>query len=141
MYKMTTQKQNITLLHELCPKQKLCNSQSTFVSVSTIKRPKGTSAERARGISMVNILNKCILSILVYNLFLDRQRNILYTPQYFNRYIGCLHKIEKKEEKRDGPKNRLDTMAFSCLHLLNLCLFVYSGIHFLLVHIFRQNYG
>ena len=31
---------------------------------------------------VVKILNKCILSILVYILFLDRQRNILYTPQY-----------------------------------------------------------
>ena len=32
----------------------------------------------------MKILNKCILSILVYNLFLDRQRNIVYTPQYFH---------------------------------------------------------
>ena len=40
-------------------------------------------AARAHGVLMVNILNKCILSILVYNLFLDRNRNILYTSQYF----------------------------------------------------------
>ena len=62
----------------------LCNIRSTFVSVFTIKRPMGARASRARGVLMVKILNKCILSILVYNLFLDRQRNILYTPQYFN---------------------------------------------------------
>ena len=31
---------------------------------------------------MMEILNKCILSILVYNLFLDRQRNMLCTPHY-----------------------------------------------------------
>jgi len=36
---------------------------------------------------MVKILNKCILSILVYNLFLDRKRNIFYTPQYVHTYI------------------------------------------------------
>jgi len=46
-----------------------------------IKRPKGASAVIARGVLMVRILNKCILIILVYNLFLDRQRNSLYTPQ------------------------------------------------------------
>ena len=55
--------------------------KSTFVSVFTIKRHKGASVARARGVLLVKIPNKCILSILVYNLFLDRQRNILYTPQ------------------------------------------------------------
>jgi len=34
-----------------------------------IKRSKGSF-----GASMVKILNKCSLSILVYNLYLDRQR-------------------------------------------------------------------
>jgi len=48
----------------------------------TIKRPKGANAAIAHGVFIVKILNKCILSILVYILFLDRQRNILYTPQY-----------------------------------------------------------
>ena len=43
-----------------------------------------SSRLRARCFSMVKIRNKCILSILVYNLFWDRQRNILYTPQYFH---------------------------------------------------------
>jgi len=55
--------------------------KSTFVSVFTIKRPTGVSAARARGVLMVNILNKCILSILVYNLFLVRQHDILYKSQ------------------------------------------------------------
>ena len=52
---------------------------STFVNVFKID----ASAVRACGVLMVKILNKCILSILVYNLFLDRQRNIFYTTQYF----------------------------------------------------------
>jgi len=47
---------------------------------------------------MVKILNKCILSILVYNLFLDRQRNIIHTFVHRNisihQYLGCLHEIE-----------------------------------------------
>ena len=50
----------------------------------TIKRTNGASAARAHDVLMVNTLNKCTLSILVYNLFLDRQCNILYTPQYFH---------------------------------------------------------
>jgi len=44
---------------------------------------------------MVKILNKCILRILVYNLFLDRERNISIhhnIPEH--RYIGYLHEIE-----------------------------------------------
>jgi len=56
----------------------------TFVIVFKIKRSKGTSAVRACGISMVKVLNKSILSILMYNLVLDRQRKVLYTPQYFH---------------------------------------------------------
>jgi len=39
-----------------------------------MKRYKGANAASARGVLMVKILNKCILSILGYNLFLDRQR-------------------------------------------------------------------
>ena len=42
---------------------------STFFSVFTIKRYMGASAARARDVLMVKILNKCIPSILVYNLF------------------------------------------------------------------------
>jgi len=34
-----------------------------------IKRPKGASAAKDLGVLMVKIQNKCILSILVYNLF------------------------------------------------------------------------
>jgi len=41
---------------------------SIFVSVFTIKRLKGESDGRAHGVLMVKIRNKCILSILVYNL-------------------------------------------------------------------------
>jgi len=45
--------------------------------------------EGAHGVLIVKILNKCILSILVYNLFLDSQRNILYIYIIFP-YIGIL---------------------------------------------------
>jgi len=58
---------------------------------------------------MVKILNKCIQSILGYNLFLDRQRNILYAPQYFyTRYIGCFHKIEIQIFKNWAKKTLID---------------------------------
>jgi len=44
---------------------------------------------------MVKIINKCILSILVYKLFLDRHFNIyIHRNMYIHRYIGCLHEIE-----------------------------------------------
>jgi len=69
---------------------RLSNSYSTFACVFTIKKPKGASAARARGVLIVNILNKCILSILVYNLFLDRQCNILYTSHYFHTPVYWL---------------------------------------------------
>ena len=39
-----------------------CNRKRTFVSGYTIKRPKGVSATRARGVLMVKIQNICILS-------------------------------------------------------------------------------
>ena len=55
-----------------------------IVSVFKIKRSKGASATRARGVLMVKILNKCILSIVAYNLILDRHCNLLYTPRYFH---------------------------------------------------------
>jgi len=42
---------------------------------------------------MVKILNKCILSIsVVYTLFLDRQRYVLYTF-FIQQYIGSFHEI------------------------------------------------
>jgi len=46
----------------------LCNSLSTFVSVFKIKRSRGASAARSRGVLIVKILNKCILIISGYNL-------------------------------------------------------------------------
>ena len=58
------------------------------VHVSVSSRLRGLT--RARGVLMVKILNINILSILVYNLFLDRQRNILYTPHYFHIPLYCL---------------------------------------------------
>ena len=51
-------------------------SLSIFVSVFTIKRSMGASVARARELVMVKILNKCILSILVYNLFFWTDRAI-----------------------------------------------------------------
>ena len=44
-----------------------------YVSVFTIKRPKGTSATRARGLLIVKTVNKCTLSSLVSDLVFDRQ--------------------------------------------------------------------
>ena len=49
------------------------------LSVHTIKSPTLTSAERARDILMVNILNKRTLSILVYNLFQTDSATFPYT--------------------------------------------------------------
>ena len=66
----------------------------TFVSVFTLKRPKGASAAKAGGILMMKILNKCIPTILVYNLLLDRHRYIS-----IHWYIGCLHKKEIQIKK------------------------------------------
>ena len=40
----------------------LSDSQSIFVTVFTIKRTKGASETRARGVLIVKILNKCILN-------------------------------------------------------------------------------
>jgi len=53
------------------------------------------STARDHGLIMVKILNKCILSILVYNLFLVRHRNIS-----IHRYVGCLHKIDIQIKKK-----------------------------------------
>jgi len=63
---------------------------------------------------MVKILNKCILSILVYNLFLDTQRNIYIHPNIaIHRYIGCLHEIEIQFSKKNTAiwfgEKKLDT--------------------------------
>ena len=55
-------------------------SKSTVGSVFTIKRHKGASAARARGLLMVKTLNKCILISLVSNLIF---RSI-------NLYLLCL---------------------------------------------------
>ena len=79
------------------------------MSVFTIKRPKGANASRARGVLMVTILNKCILSILVYNLFLDRQRNIsIHRYISIHQYIGCLHEIDIQIfKKADWAKKKV----------------------------------
>jgi len=59
---------------------------------------------------MVKLLNKCILSILVYNLFLGIQRKFFF----IHRYISCLHEIEIKIFKKYGyligRKNRFKTL-------------------------------
>ena len=55
-------------------------SNSTFVSVFTIKGSKGASPSKARGVLMVNILNKCILSIIVNNYSIFRQT--IHRAQY-----------------------------------------------------------
>ena len=61
-------------------------------------------AQIARGVLMVKITNTCILSNLWNNLFLDRQHNILFAPQYLHSPVyGRLHEIEIK--KYGYPKN------------------------------------
>ena len=75
--------------------------ESSWNLVTTLKGiiswPKSITSSIAQGTPgllplnervMVKILNYCILSILVYNLFLDRQRNILYTAIF--PYTGIL---------------------------------------------------
>ena len=76
-----------------CGRFMFCNS--TFFSVFTIKRYMGASAARARDVIMVKILNKCIPSILVYNLF-QTDSAIVYIHRNISihRYIGCLHETE-----------------------------------------------
>ena len=48
--------------------------KSIFVTVYTIKRPKGASEARARGLLMVKTVNKYTLNSQVSDLFCDRQR-------------------------------------------------------------------
>jgi len=59
--------------------------------------PKDASAGRAHGVLIVKKLNKCTLSILVPNLFLDRQRIIS-----IHWYLGCLHETEIQIFKKYG---------------------------------------
>jgi len=56
----------------------------------------GISAARARDVLMVKILNKCILRILVYNLFFrqDSVISAIHLNISIHQYIGCLHEIE-----------------------------------------------
>jgi len=52
---------------------------------------------------MMKILNKCILSFLVYNLFLDRHRNIyIHRNLSIHQYIGFFHEIEIQILKKHG---------------------------------------
>jgi len=88
------------------------------VHLSLSSRLRGASEARARDILIVKILYKCIQSILVYNLFLDRQGNILHTQHYFHTpvNIGCLHEIEIQIfNQSDWAKSRLDTNCRSTL--------------------------
>ena len=112
---------------------------------SRFKRPKGVSAMRARGVLMVKILNKCILSILVYNLFLKRQRNILYTPQYFHTSVYWLYFWNRNLIIRlsDWGKNSLDPkiqMNHSCWNSLDNA-FIYCLYHWLFYVIIVFNHS
>ena len=49
-------------------------------SVCTIKRRKGATAVRACGVLIVKILNKRLLSMLVYNLFHKQTVQYFHTP-------------------------------------------------------------
>ena len=48
--------------------------RSIFLTVFTIKGPKGASEARARGLFMVKTVNKYTLNSLVSDLFCERQR-------------------------------------------------------------------
>ena len=62
---------------------------------------------------MVKILNTCILSILVYNLFWDKQHNILYTMQNFHTRVYWLSSWDRNSKNLIGRK-RLDTKLICC---------------------------
>ena len=115
---------------------------------------EGACAARARGVLMMKILNKCILSILVYNLVLDRQRHILYTPQYFltpvyllavfikqnfklskntaifpytGIFIGCLHETEHQTFKKYGwlGEKKFDTNDSYCIWICRIQIYYF----------------
>ena len=65
-------------------------SQNTFVSVFTIKRHKGANAANVRGVLIEQILNTCILSILVYNPFYRQIAQYFHTPQYLHTPVYWL---------------------------------------------------
>ena len=95
------------------------NSQSTFVSVFTIKRPKGMSAARARGLLIVKTLNKCILSSLVSNLFLDRQSMYFCTQaKPCHAYYSCISRCEEKKI----------TWTISCVNFAALSLLKHPSL-------------
>ena len=66
------------------------NSCSTFVSVFMIKRPKVASTAKVHDFLKMKIRIKCILSTLAFNLFLDKQRNSVFTPHYFHTPVYLL---------------------------------------------------
>ena len=79
---------------------------------------KGASAVRATGILIMNKLNKCTLSILVFNLFLDRH-------QYFRTLVSLLSSWNMCEFSKNtamwlGLKNSLDTKTFVSVPEINL---------------------
>ena len=91
-----------------CLSQNKSDTKLFRVYLSVSSRLRGLRATRDYGVLMVKILNKCILSILVYNLFFRQ------TAQYFiliqrnnsiHRYIGCLHEIEIQIFKRYGESD------------------------------------
>ena len=77
---------------------------------------------------MVKIINKCILSILVYKLILDRHYNIyIHRNMYIHRYIGCLHEIEIQFFKQyDLGEKRLDTKLCTINSVL-IMIFTYDS--------------
>ena len=67
------------------------------------------------GVLMAMILDTCTLSILVYNLFLDRQRNIS-----IHRYIDCHHRTYICVENDFMPS--VTTLYIGIIHV---CVYVY----------------
>ena len=106
-------------------KLRMCvrNSWNTCISVFTIQRPKGASATRACGVLMVKILNKCILSILVFKINFKTNSVIFYIYRNISiyRYIGCLH----EKEIQNFPQNyliRRNKSDTNCYYVVLLCL-------------------
>ena len=92
----------------ILPMHKRCTSNKRtlkFVSIFPIKRFK---CARACDVLMVKILNKCIVTILVYSLCYTQ------TAQYVHTSVYCLFLLNRNSNFQiilfpDWAKNRLDT--------------------------------
>ena len=87
-----------------------------FFSFFTTKTPNGTNATWVRGVLLVNKLKTCTLSILMYNLFLDRQRFLVF---YLVSCSILLFYIKYPQHTR-LPSQGIDELTVN--HSLNISL-------------------